>query len=108
VIDRSQTRDTPWDPAVLDIASMFGTRVAEPILAGGHVNRHQTGHMIASDPIRCCQALASRGPSTYGSRLYGRDDTECVHAFPASGDRICDYLKYRKSGGAWPFLAGIR
>ena len=32
VIDRSQTRDTPWDPvAAVETAMLFGTRVAEPI-----------------------------------------------------------------------------
>jgi hypothetical protein len=37
-IDR-KTRDTPWNPvASLKAAPLFGTRAAEPILAGGHVS----------------------------------------------------------------------
>jgi len=46
-----KTRDTPWNPAAsLKAARLFGTHVARPILAGGHVcRRQQTGHMIASD-----------------------------------------------------------
>src|SRR4030095_6108958 len=47
---------------------MFGTRVAETILASGPVRPHtQAGHMIASDPIKTtARHLARRGPSTYG------------------------------------------
>jgi hypothetical protein len=46
---------------------VFGTRVAETILASGHVRPHkQAGHMIASDPIKSpLNELASRRPSTY-------------------------------------------
>src|SRR5271165_4307389 len=33
VIDRSKTRDTPTLPAANETASLFGTRVAEPISA---------------------------------------------------------------------------
>jgi hypothetical protein len=37
-IDR-KTRDTPWNPVVhLEAAILFGTRAAEPILAGGHIS----------------------------------------------------------------------
>jgi hypothetical protein len=45
-------------------ALLFGTRVAETILASGHVRPHtQAGHMIASDPIKSrAQHLAGRGP----------------------------------------------
>ena len=49
----AKTRDNPWDPVEINSASVFGTRVAEPILASGHVRpRKQAGHMIASDPIK--------------------------------------------------------
>ena len=46
---------------------MFGTRVAETILASVHVRAHQqAGHMDASDLIKhCLKTLARRGPSTY-------------------------------------------
>src|SRR6266550_7601949 len=49
----AKTRDNPWDPVEINSASVFGNRVAEPILASGHVRpRKQAGHMIASDPIK--------------------------------------------------------
>ena len=46
---------------------VLGTRVAETILASGHVRPHkQAGHMIASGPIKSLlNQLASRRPSTY-------------------------------------------
>src|SRR5256885_1765295 len=51
---------------------MLGTRVAETILASGHVRPHtKAGHMIASDPIKSLlNNLARRVPSTYGGRGY--------------------------------------
>src|SRR3977135_4387794 len=33
LIDRSPSRDTPWDPLVQNTATMFGTRAVNPILA---------------------------------------------------------------------------
>jgi len=37
----------------LEAAPLFGTRVADPILASGHLRlQQQAGHMIAGDPIR--------------------------------------------------------
>ena len=59
-----KTRDTPWNPAAwFDAVVLFGTRVARPILAGGHVCRQQqTGHMIASDPAAAvCRILLQVG-----------------------------------------------
>ncbi len=55
----------------VDVATLFGARVAEPILASGHMRRiKQAGHMIASAPTRTnLTPLASKGPSTYGSRI---------------------------------------
>src|ERR1700722_10874481 len=51
------------------VAGLFGTRVAETILASGQKRPHQqAGHMDASDPIRPSRTLAARGPSTYGFR----------------------------------------
>jgi hypothetical protein len=67
-IDRSKTRDNPWDPVAHDTAPLFGTRVAEPILASGHARPHPTGRTYgckrsnASTRHRSCK----RGPSTYG------------------------------------------
>src|SRR5882724_6693974 len=70
-IDRSKMRDSPWDPlARRQVVWLFGTRVAETILASGPKRPHQqAGHMDASDPIRPQKPLVPRGPSTYGSRL---------------------------------------
>jgi hypothetical protein len=70
VINRSTTRDTPNDPMALClVAPLFGTLVAETILASVHARAHrQAGHMGASDLIKTLQIqLARRGPSTYGS-----------------------------------------
>ena len=52
-----ETRDAPWNPAVLDIALLFGTHVAKTILASGHVRPP----MMASDPVRTLPTLASGG-----------------------------------------------
>jgi hypothetical protein len=70
VINRSTARDTPNDPMALYlVALLFGTLVAETILASVHVRAHQqAGHMGASDLIKTLQKhLARRRPSTYGS-----------------------------------------
>ena len=70
MINRSTTRDTPMDPMALYlVALLFGTLVAETILASVHVRAHQqAGHMGASDLIKTLQIhLARRVPSTYGS-----------------------------------------
>lgn len=69
MIDRSPTRDTPANPmALYEVAKLFGTRVAEAILASAHVRAHQQAvHMGASDLTKSLQKyLARRGPSTYG------------------------------------------
>ncbi len=57
MIDRSTTRDNPLTPmAFYWVASLFGTRVAETILASVHVRaRQQAGHMDASDLIKALQ-----------------------------------------------------
>jgi hypothetical protein len=59
--------DGPNGPLL--VAILFGTRVAETILASVHVRAHQqAGHMDASDLIKLLRnPLAGRGPSTYGS-----------------------------------------
>ena len=45
-----------------ETAALFGTHVAETILASGHVRPHQqAGHMIASDPIRHCHSSCKPG-----------------------------------------------
>jgi hypothetical protein len=68
VINRSPMRDIPHSPVALyEVAHLFGTLIAETILASVHVRaRKQAGHMGASDLIKVLQNLARRGPSTYG------------------------------------------
>ena len=57
MIDRSTTRDIPHFPVALyEVAILFGTLVAETILASVHVRAHkQAGHMDASDLIKALQ-----------------------------------------------------
>ena len=57
MINRSTTRENPHIPVALDkVAVLFGTLVAETILASVHVRAHkQAGHMDASDLIKVLQ-----------------------------------------------------
>jgi hypothetical protein len=68
VIDRSQMRDTPKFVVALDAAKLFGTRVAETILAAVMCDRakNRTYDRKRSDQTEA-STLARRGPSTYGS-----------------------------------------
>ena len=70
MINRSTARDTPNDPMALYlVALLFGTLVAETILASVHVRAHQqAGHMGASDLIKnTAKTPCEEGrPSTYG------------------------------------------
>src|SRR5215208_5532433 len=61
-------RDIPHSPVALyKVAHLFGTLIAETILASVPVRaRKKAGHMGASDLIKALQNLARRGPSTYG------------------------------------------
>jgi hypothetical protein len=54
VINRSTMREIPHFPVALyEVAVLFGTLVAETILASVHVRAHkQAGHMDASDLIK--------------------------------------------------------
>jgi hypothetical protein len=53
VIDRSEMRDTPFESMALEVVRLFGTRIADTILASAHVRaQQQAGHMSASDPIK--------------------------------------------------------
>ncbi len=87
MIDRSTTRDTPMTPlAAQRSLSVFGTRVAETILASVHVRaRQQAGHMDASDLIKALpKYLARRGPSTlWGSALTHHPHVHCI--IPSGG-----------------------
>jgi len=72
VIDRSTTSDTPFFRlAFYKAANVFGTHVAETILASVHVRaQQQAGRMHASDWIKIIyKYLVSRGPSTYAEEL---------------------------------------
>jgi hypothetical protein len=62
VIDRSGTQDTPEIPLALEAALMFGTCVAEAILASVHVRtQQQAGHMDASDQIKLSRNILRVG-----------------------------------------------
>jgi hypothetical protein len=63
VIDRSTTRDTPsGSMALYEVATLFGTPVAETILASVHMRTHkQAGHMDARDLIKALQASCKEG-----------------------------------------------
>ena len=59
--------------ACYEVGVLFGTLVAETILASVHVRAHQqAGHMDASDLIKDLQTL-EEGPSTYG-----KSSTPCM------------------------------
>ncbi len=63
MINRSMTRETPHSPVALyEVAYLFGTFVAETILASVHVRAHkQAGHMDASDLIKTLQNTVQGG-----------------------------------------------
>ena len=64
MIQRSEARDTPWDPAALiDVAHLIGTSAAKPILASGQSRPHQQAeHMDAIAPI-----TAASNPCKHGA-----------------------------------------
>jgi hypothetical protein len=69
VINRSSMREIPHSPTALyEVAHLFGTLIAETILASVHVRtRKQAEHMGASDLINAAAKYVSgRGPPTYG------------------------------------------
>ena len=63
MINRSTTREIPHVPVALyEVAHLFGTLVAETILASVHVRAHkQAGHMDASDLIKALQSPCEDG-----------------------------------------------
>jgi hypothetical protein len=63
VIDRSTTRETPHFPVTLyEVVLLFGTLVAETILASVPMRAHQqAGHMDASDLIKALQTPCEEG-----------------------------------------------
>src|SRR5712664_467193 len=69
VIDRSQDARQSVGPIGKRRRLVVWTSRRGTHLGSGHVRpRQQTGHMIASDRIHTNKTLATRGPSTYGSR----------------------------------------
>ena len=64
MIDRSTTQDTPsGSVALYEVAILFGTSVAETILASVHMRAHQqAGHMDARDLIKALQTSCKEGP----------------------------------------------
>jgi len=63
VINRFMTREIPHFPVALyEVAHLFGTLVAETILASVHVRTHKkAGHMEASDLIKALQKILRDG-----------------------------------------------
>jgi hypothetical protein len=62
-------RSTQW-PYYSEVAALFGTRVAETILASVHVRAHQkAGHMNASDPTVTLQTILQTGGRPHMGRL---------------------------------------
>ena len=63
MVNRSTTRVIPHFPVALgEVAVLFGTLVAETILASVHVRAHQqAGHMDASDLIKALQTPCEEG-----------------------------------------------
>ena len=63
MINRSMTRETPHSPVALyEVAHLFGTLVAETIMASVRVRaRKQAGHMDASDLIKALQMILRDG-----------------------------------------------
>ena len=63
MINRSPMRDIPHSPVALyEVAHLFGTLVAETILASVHVRaRKQAGHMGASNLIKVLQNTLQGG-----------------------------------------------
>ena len=63
MINRSMTRETPHSPVALyEVAHLFGTLVAETIMASVRVRaRKQAGHMDASDLIKALQNALQGG-----------------------------------------------
>ena len=63
MIDRSTARDTPFRPmAFYKVAHVFGTHVAETILASVHVRaQQQAGRMDASDAVKSSKSILRAG-----------------------------------------------
>ena len=78
MIDRSRTRDTPWDPVADKVADLFGTRVAKTILGAVIMcdRSNRTYDRKRSDQtFRSNKLLQPRGRPHMGpGSLRGRDD----------------------------------
>lgn len=62
MIDRSKMWDTPYGQWPDVAVTLFGTHVADSILASVHVRAHlQAGHMNASDPIKIVRVFLRGG-----------------------------------------------
>jgi hypothetical protein len=70
VVNRSTTREIPHVPVALyEVAHLFGTLVAETILASVQVRAHkQAGHMDASDLIKALQNTLRGGARPHMER----------------------------------------
>ena len=63
MINRSSMREIPHSPVALyEVANLFGTLIAETILASVHVRaRKKAGHTGASDLIKALQTPCEEG-----------------------------------------------
>src|SRR5262245_7861295 len=96
---------------------MFGPRVADPILASGHLRpQQQAGHMIASDPIaRACKSSCNRGavhiwvPACAGTTATESETFNAVRPLPHFADAPCGLqgLLRRMGPAACPREGGI-
>jgi len=71
-IGRTEDRVNPWDPVAFEVTRSVWVPVRGIHLGQQFTQLHkQAGHMTASDQISTSTLhhLASRGPSTYGSRI---------------------------------------
>ena len=105
MINRSTARDTPNDPMALYlVALLFGTLVAETILASVHVRAHQqAGHMGASDLIKTLQNTLRGGGRPHMWRVQPSTTREW-HELPRAeddGDSCdrCNDIRARRFGG---------
>src|SRR5215468_10491771 len=76
-------RDSPWDPsAVNKVAWLFGTRIAQTILASDLPDRtQQAGHMDASEPISpkssCATAAVHIWVPAFAGTTRGEEKSPC-------------------------------
>src|SRR5258708_31440150 len=77
LIDRSPSRDTPWDPLVQNTATMFGTRAVNPILAAVMCDRINRPDIWPQSPrSETAFRLLPAGGRPHMVPAQGRDDVD--------------------------------